>query len=140
MNIHAVRERTTLLIPVRGIRVLSGSERKLPCPPEPRALGEAVAALWTDLRADRLRENPQAKPYWIQPGIRSFKAFQRSAPMVDAYWEGETITIQPWDGRSERGFVPLAGETAVLPAGVPPEELGAAIWAALSARVERERG
>lgn len=36
VNIYAVRERTALLIPVKGSRILSGTEQKLPYPPEHR--------------------------------------------------------------------------------------------------------
>jgi hypothetical protein len=60
--------------------------------------------------------------------------------MLDAYWEGESVTIQHWDGRGERGFIPLTGQTTVFSAQTPPEELGAVLSAALAARVERERG
>jgi hypothetical protein len=71
VNIYAVRERTALLIPVKGIRILSGTEQKLPYPPEPR---EQLCG--RHRRRTVLRKTPAPNAIGSSRAS-SYKAFQR---------------------------------------------------------------
>ena len=140
VSIYAVREKTTLLVPTVGIKCASHEARKLPWPPQPKELGAAVLDLLEELKAGRVQYDPEARGYWFQPGIRSWKAFQAASSSVDVVLRGTELSITRWDGRSERGFVPELEPCTVLRDGVGPKELGEAILAALIPLVERERG
>ena len=139
VSIYAVREKTTLLVPTVGIKCASHEARKLPYPPQAGELGTAVLELLDGLKAGRIRYDPEAKGYWFQPGIRSWKAFQAASSSVDVTLRGTELSVTRWDGRSERGFVPEPEPCAVLQDGVGLEELGEAILAALLPLVEKER-
>ena len=129
VGIYAVREKTTLLVPTVGIKCASHEARKLPWPPQPKELGAAVLDLLEELKAGRIQYDPEAKGYWFQPGIRSWKVLR-----------GTELSITRLDGRSERGFVPELEPCTVLQEGVGPKELGEAILAVLIPLVEKERG
>ena len=107
---------------------------------EPKELGAAVLDLLEELKAGRVQYDPEARGYWFQPGIRSWKAFQAASSSVDVTLRGAELSITRWDGRSERGFVPELEPCTVLRDGVGPKELGEAILAALIPLVEKERG
>ena len=98
--------------------------RKLPWPPQAEELGAAVLELLDELKQNRIQYNPEAKGYWFQPGIRSWKAFQAASSTVDVELRGTELSITRWDGRSERGFVPELEPCTVLQEGVGPKELG----------------
>ena len=132
VSIYAVREKTTLLVPTVGIKCASHEARKLPWPPQAEELGE--------LKQNRIQYDPEAKGYWFQPGLRSWKAFQAASSSVDVTLRGTQLSITRWDGRSERGFVPELEPCTVLQDGIGPRELGEAILAALLPLVEKERG
>ena len=140
VSIYAVREKTTLLVPTVGIKCASHEARKLPWPPVAGELGAAVLELLEELKAGRIQYDPEAKGYWFQPGIRSWKAFQAASSSVDVTLRGAELSITRWDGRSERGFVPELEPCTVLQVGVGPKELGEAILAVLIPLVEKERG
>ncbi len=139
VSIYAVREKTTLLVPTVGIKCASHAARKLPWPPQAEELGAAVLELLNELKAGRIQYDPEAKGYWFQPGLRSWKAFQAASSSVDVTLRGTQLSITRWDGRSERGFVPELEPCTVLQDGVGLEELGEAILAALLPLVEKER-
>ena len=139
MGIYAVREKTTLLVPTVGIKSASHEARKLPWPPQAEELGAAVLELLDELKAGRIQYDPEAKGYWFQPGIRSWKAFQAASSSIDVELRGSELSITRWDGRSERGFVPEPEPCTVLQEGVGPRELGEAILAVLIPLVEKER-
>lgn len=140
VGIYAVREKTTLLVPTVGIKCASHEARKLPWPPQAEELGTAVLELLADLEAGRVQYDPEAKGYWFQPGIRSWKAFQAASSSVDVTRRGTELWITRLDGRSERGFVPELEPCTVLRDGIGPRELGEAILAVLLPLVEKERG
>ena len=140
VSIYAVRERTALLVPVRGIKSVSQEARRLPWPPEPEELGAAVLELLDGLRAKRFQYAPEARGYWFQPGIRSWKAFQASSSLVHIEEEDGGLVLFRWDGRSERGFVPETVPCAFVNLDVGPEELGRTILDVLLPLVEKERG
>ncbi|MCI9672709.1 MAG: hypothetical protein HFF49_14440, partial [Lawsonibacter sp.] len=108
-------------------------------PPQAEELGAAVLELLDELKQNRIQYDPEAKGYWFQPGIRSWKAFQAASSTVDVELRGTELSITRWDGRSERGFVPELEPCTVLQEGVGPNELGEAILAALIPLVEKER-
>ena len=140
MGIYAVREKTTLLVPTVGIKCASHEARKLPWPPQAEELGAAVLELLDELKQNRIQYDPEAKGYWFQPGIRSWKAFQAASSLVDVVLRGSELSITRWDGRSERGFIPELEPCTVLQECVGPKELGEAILAVLIPLVEKERG
>ena len=76
------REKTTLLVPTVGIKCASHEARKLPWPPQAEELGAAVLELLDELKQNRIQYDPEAKGYWFQPGIRSWKAFQADRKSV----------------------------------------------------------
>ena len=139
VGIYAVREKITLLVPTVGIKSASHEARKLPWPPQPKELGAAVLDLLEELKAGRIQYDPEARGYWFQPGIRSWKAFQAASSMVDVELRGAELSITRWDGRSERGFIPELEPCTVFQEGVGPGELGEAILAVLIPLVEKER-
>ena len=140
VSIYAVREKTTLLVPTVGIKCASHEARKLPWPPQAEELGAAVLELLDELKQDRIQYDPEAKGYWFQPGIRSWKAFQAASSMVDVELRGAELSITRWDGRSERGFIPELEPCTVLPEGISAQGLGEAVLAVLLPLVEKERG
>ena len=140
VSIYAVREKTTLLVPAVGIKCASHEARKLPYPPQAGELGTAVLELLDGLKAGRIRYDPEAKGYWFQPGIRSWKAFQAASSSVDVTLRGTELSVTRWDGRSERGFVPELKPCKVWNTSVGPEELGQAVLDVLLPLVEKERG
>lgn len=140
VSIYAVREKTTLLVPTVGIKCASHEARKLPWPPVAGELGAAVLELLEELKTGRIQYDPEAKGYWFQPGIRSWKAFQAASSSVDVTLRGAELSITRWDGRSERGFVPELTPCRVWNTRVGPEELGQAILDVLLPLVEKERG
>ncbi|MCI9243524.1 MAG: hypothetical protein HFF43_09090, partial [Lawsonibacter sp.] len=102
-------------------------------------LGAAVLELLDELKQNRIQYDPEAKGYWFQPGIRSWKAFQAASSMVDVELRGAELSITRWDGRSERGFIPELEPCTVFQEGVGPGELGEAILAVLIPLMEKER-
>ena len=139
VSIYAVREKTTLLVPTVGIKCASHKARTMPYPPRAGELGAAVLELLDALKAGRIQYDPTAKGYWLQPGIRSWKAFQAASSLVDVVLRGAELSITRWDGRSERGFVPEPAPCKVWNTQVGPEELGRAILDVLLPLVEKER-
>ena len=140
VGIYAVREKTTLLVPTVGIKCASHEARKLPWLPQTEELGAAVLELLDELKQNRIQYDPEAKGYWFQPGIRSWKAFQAASSVVDVVLRGTELSITRLDGRSERGVVPELKPCKVWNTSVGPEELGQAVLDVLLPLVEKERG
>ena len=58
----------------------------------PEELGAAVLELLDELKQDRIQYDPEAKGYWFQPGIRSWKAFQAASSTVDVVLRGTELS------------------------------------------------
>ena len=111
VGIYAVREKTTLLVPTVGIKCASHEARKLPWPPQAEELGALVLKLMDELKQNRIQYDPEAKGYWFQPGIRSWKAFQAASSSVDVELRGTELSITRWDaapnGALSRSWSPV---------------------------------